>query len=165
MMYIGIDPGKDGGIAAIHENQLRLHTIPKIGKLVDLHKLKEILEAYTNYGKYDHIILLENVHSLPGMSAKSNFAFGENKGQWQGLLVALGLKYQEVAPKAWQKVAWEGIPMMKKSNKKTDTKAMSLAAAKRLFPDVDFRRSERATKPHDGLVDATLMAYYMKRTH
>lgn len=160
--YIGIDPGKSGGIAAIsEEGGLALHKVPMIGKLVDINALRDILAMY-NIEPGKSYYALEDVHSLPGTSAKSNFSFGENKGEYRGLMVGLGLPYMEVQPKAWQKVAWEGVPMMKKPNKKTDTKAMSLVAAKRLFPNQSFLATERSTKPHDGLVDAALIAYYLK---
>lgn len=163
MNYIGIDPGKSGGIAVLNdEGNLTLFPIPKIGTLVDLKAIDLFIGMHT---VGEHICLLEDVHSLPGMSAKSNFVFGENKGQWQGMLTSNHVSYQEVTPKAWQKVAWQGVPVMKKPNKKTDTKAMSLTAAKRLFPNESFLATERSSVPHDGLVDAALMAYYLKRTH
>jgi len=40
---------------------------------------------------------------------------------------------------------------------------MALVAAKRLFPGQDFTLTERATKAHDGMVDALLMSEYGKR--
>ncbi len=44
-----------------------------------------------------------------------------------------------------------------------DTKAMALVAVKRLFPDLKLTFGERATKPHDGLIDAVLIAEYARR--
>lgn len=157
--YVGIDPGKSGGIVILSsDNELTLHKVPLIGgKVVDHYKIKEILSKVEN-GHF----ALEDVHSLPGVSAKANFSFGENKGEYRGLLIGLGLNYMEVQPKTWQKIAWEGIPVIKKPNKKTDTKAMSLLAAKRLFPAESFLATERSSVPHDGLVDAALIAYYLK---
>lgn len=158
--FIGIDPGKSGGMVAIDviENKEWFFTIPLIGKLMNLHDLGNMISIYTSE---PHLFLLEDVYSIPGASAGSNFAFGENKGHIEGLLVGMGASYQKVAPKAWQKVCWEGVPMMKKScGKKNDTKAMSLVAAKRLFPGESFLASARSSVPHDGLVDAALIAKY-----
>ena len=42
---------------------------------------------------------------------------------------------------------------------KTDTKATSLNAARRIFPGETFLATPRSKKPHDGLVDAALIAY------
>jgi hypothetical protein len=159
MIHLGIDPGKDGGVSAIHPNgKVELFRMPKIGKITDLHELHLILFGLT---RENHLVCLEDVSSIPGASAGSNFAFGENKGHIEGLLVGMGASYQKVAPKAWQKVCWEGVPLMKKScGKKNDTKAMSLVAAKRLFPGESFLASARSSVPHDGLVDAALIAKY-----
>jgi hypothetical protein len=46
-----------------------------------------------------------------------------------------------------------------------DTKAMALMAVKRLFPNQKLTFGERATVPHDGLVDALLMAEYSRRNY
>jgi len=173
MIYIGIDPGKDGGIAYIKANgKVSATTVPKIGTEVDLNAYTEILRKL-KYSDEDVRVVLEDVHSIFGMSAKSNFEFGKNNGHIEGILVALGMPYSKVAPKTWQKVMWEGIKIEKintgkktkagKIKYKTDTKATSLKAVKRLFPDVDLRKSERATKPHDGKVDSLLLAEYGKR--
>jgi hypothetical protein len=163
MIFCGIDPGKTGGITFIHDGHIQMYTIPLIGKLVDLHEMYNILYAHLIQDGESHIACLEDVSSIPGASAGSNFAFGENKGHIEGLLVGMGASYQKVAPKAWQKVCWEGVPLMKKPCKggeKNDTKAMSLVAAKRLFPGESFLASARSSVPHDGLVDAALIAKY-----
>ena len=49
------------------------------------------------------------------------------------------------------------------SKTKVDTKAMALVAAKRLFPKVNLMMTSKSTVPHDGLVDALLMAEYARR--
>jgi hypothetical protein len=157
---IALDPGKSGGIAIIKSSgELQMFTIPLIGKIVDLHSMFVIIRELVELGP--HIVCLEDVSSIPGASAGSNFAFGENKGHIEGLLVGMGASYQKVSPKAWQKVCWEGVPLMKKAcGKKNDTKAMSLVAAKRLFPGETFLATSRSSVPHDGLVDAALIAKY-----
>ena len=78
------------------------------------------------------------------------------------------IPYTKVQPKKWQKQAWEGIPLIKKPSSTgktqvTDTKAMSLIAAKRLFPKEDLRATERSKIPHDGKVDSLLMANHCLR--
>jgi hypothetical protein len=40
---------------------------------------------------------------------------------------------------------------------------MALIAAKRLFPNQKLVFGDRATKPHDGLIDALLLAEYARR--
>ena len=65
---------------------------------------------------------------------------------------------------------WEGIPKQTKPSKSgkkimTDTKAMSLLACKRIFPDIDLIDTERCKKPHDGKVDALLLMEYARRNY
>jgi hypothetical protein len=48
---------------------------------------------------------------------------------------------------------------------KRDCKKMSELAAKRLFPNVDLRATERCKISHDGIVDALLIAYYGSTIH
>ena len=107
------------------------------------------------------IVVIEDVHSLYGMSAKSNFNFGHIKGFKEGVLTAYGFDYKLVAPKVWQRGVWTEEDVIIKKGKK-DTKATSLNAAKRLWPNHDFRKSNRAKKPHDGIIDAALMAEYAR---
>ncbi|MFN5417677.1 MAG: hypothetical protein ACK5B9_11520 [Flavobacteriia bacterium] len=160
MKIIGIDVGKSGGIAIINEDgSLTLHTIPLIGKEVDLLTMFKILQENT---KEKHIVAIEDVTSLQGVSAKANFSFGENKGHYEGLLVGMKATYQKVAPKTWQKVCWEGVPIQKKSTGKNDTKATSLLSARRLFPNESFLATVRSSVPHDGLIDAALIAKYLE---
>lgn len=153
MKYIGIDPGKNGGIACIENGELKLFSFPKIGKEVDLFQIKEILESLT---KDSHAVALENVKALQKVGSTQSFNFGVNKGQLEGLLVGIGASYTMVLPQTWQKVCWEGIP------KQESTKATSLLAAKRLFPGESFLATQRSSVPHDGLVDAALLAKYME---
>ena len=61
-----------------------------------------------------------------------------------------------VVPQTWQKVCWEGVP------KQDNTKATSLLAARRLFPAEKFLATQKSSVPHDGLVDAALLAKYME---
>lgn len=84
-------------------------------------------------------------------------------GILEGMLAGMGFAYTKVIPKERQKVMWQGVSPVYKSGKSVDTKATSLLAAKRLFPNEDLRKSERASKPHDGIVDALLMAEYCRR--
>jgi hypothetical protein len=68
-------------------------------------------------------------------------------------------------PTEWQKAVFKGeTPQYKisKSGKKNikDTKKMAQIVASRLFPDEKFLRSERCVKAHDGMIDASLIAYW-----
>lgn len=157
-----IDVGKDGAIVMLENKDIVLKlVIPTIGNQIDLSEIRNILSTYK--GNNIHIVI-EDVHAIFGASAKATFNFGWSLGILEGLLSGIGIAYTKVAPKVWQKEMWQGVPTIYKTGKKTvDTKATSLLAAKRLFPNVDLRKSERAEKAHDGIVDALLMAEYCRR--
>lgn len=162
---MGIDPGADGGIAIFtSDGNLTLYSIPKIGKAVDVYTLSRMIRD-CKLIDVKHCVI-EDVHSIFGAGAKSNFQFGWIVGILEALLVANDISFTKVAPKAWQKLMHEGVPKMTKPGKtSSDTKAMSLMAAKRLFPNEGFLPTPRSSKPHDGLVDAALMAVYSYRKH
>jgi hypothetical protein len=175
MMIIGIDPGKNGAIVFLQEDGKVAvkHKMPTIGKVLDINALKGILSI----PYLDVHVFIEDVHAIYGSAAGATFEFGFVCGAIQGVVTALGLKHTLVQPKRWQKEIYQGIPEIRKppitilKGKRTgqtikgklDTKKMSELAAKRLFPDVDLRASERCKIPHDGIVDALLIAEYGRR--
>lgn len=167
---VGIDVGKDGGIAVFINDKLELLQVtPKIGNQIDLNRIVEILQSNIDDIDSDYHVVVEDVHAIGGSAAGATFAFGWSLGILEGMLVGLSIPYTKVAPKDWQKMLWQGVkPVMKPlkegaKRKIVDTKATSLLAAQRLYPNVDFRKSERASKAHDGIVDALLLAEYGRR--
>lgn len=163
MKFIGIDVGVNGGISIIDEDRLlTTYTIPRVKTKVDLAALNDILADQGN----SVYVCIEDVHSIFGSSAKSNFSFGRIAGVLLGMVVSQKLyRYELVQPKKWQKEIWTSQDMIKKPNGRTDTKATSLLAAKRIFPGYDFTPTERARKPHDGLYDSALIAEYCRRIY
>jgi crossover junction endodeoxyribonuclease RuvC len=154
-VYAAFDVGKKGGLAFL-DKELKLvnmHIMPMIGKEYDIQEIKNLLSN----PEYDILhIGIENVHAIQGRTGNSsNFSFGLGKGILMGMVSGLNIPYTLVNPKTWQKVAWEGV------TKQSDNKKTSLVAAKRLFPEQSFLATERSRVPHDGIVDATLIAYYI----
>ena len=166
---MSIDPGSKGFICTQIDGVFKHYSIEDN----DLYQLSEIMAEIRS--KYDNLVcVIEDVHSIFGSSAKSTFNFGFNKGYLIGLLAANKIPYVLVQPKEWQKVVWNNADMVVSykqvnvkdkvvSKKVVDTKATSINAAKRLFPTIDFRKSERARNIDDNKVDATLMSEYARR--
>lgn len=167
--YIGIDPGKSGGIVAIHPDGVIL--VAKTPLVADEISIPGLLEFLDHYKLQNPVVVIEDVHSIFGTSAKSNFQFGRALGLVEGLVAALQLPMVKVAPKTWQKIAFLGIPEQRKPSSKPgklgplDTKPMALLAAQRLYPKVNLLASERSKKPHEGIVDSLLLAHYGKVTN
>lgn len=142
MIYIGIDPGKDGALAQIGPEGIAV--VP-----YDPETYAHIL---TLAGSANGCVAcLEHVGAMPGQGVTSMFSFGENFGFIQGLLTACGVPYQLVRPQRWKKEF--GI----------SGKNESIAVCKRLFPEVSLRRNARCKNDHDGMAEALLMAEYARR--
>lgn len=166
-IYLGIDPGKDSFICHLNKDLVCFDRIPMIGTETDIKALNGIFMLISGVSGGNIHAVLEDVHSIFGSSAKSNWEFGKINGMLEALLVANGIPYSKIQPKAWQKQLWEGVAIQKTlgstCKEKTDTKKMSLLAAQRLFPNVDLRKSERAKLPDHNKVDALLLAEYCRR--
>lgn len=169
--FIGIDIGANGGIAIVDENAKLIFTatIPKISGRVDVHQLYKLIKSFKNRCEDSHVII-EDLHSIFQVGAKSNWQFGWINGVIESLIIACNLAYTKVAPKTWQKIIWQGVRPVeintgkfKKSGEikyKIDTKTTTLLAVKRLYPDSDFTISKRAKKDHNGIVDAVALSRY-----
>ncbi len=109
-------------------------------------------------------LVFEKLGVIFGSSKATAFSMGYQSGAVEMMAIALGIPYTKVPAKQWQKDMFQGVDVIKKTGKTSnDTKAMALIAVKRIFPTQKLTFGDRATKPHDGLVDALLMAEYAKR--
>jgi len=148
---IGIDPGLDGGLAAIGPEGLHLTVMPTaaVGKhrQIDEQAVVSWLLAH-----YPAIVFLELVGARPGQGVVSMFTFGTGWGLVRGICAGMALPYELIRPQEWQKVMLTGQP-----------KGSEYLVASRLWPSADWRASDRATKTHEGLVDAALIAEYGRR--
>jgi len=165
MPVLGIDPGRQGSMVLLDtQGVIEQHVMPTIGKVLDERAISEIIRKM--YAKHIGLhVYLEEVHAIFGSSAKATFSFGDTCGFLRGVVTAFGIPYSKVQPKTWQAKMFEGIPKQWKVGKvkRVDTKRMALLASKRLFPDFNNLATERCTKPHDGLIDALLIAEFGRR--
>lgn len=179
--YVGIDPGKNGGVVVLDNNKncLGTYEIPKIGNDIDLNGFYEIFEkiksqALNSIAKIH--VCTESVHAIFGSSAQSTFSFGYVVGIIDMLIISNKLPYSKIQPKEWQKNIWleseierepDKIGLTKTIKGKIKTKVVSLKAAKRLFPEVNFypelKNGKFAKNPHDGIIDAILIAEACRR--
>lgn len=157
-VFIGIDPGKTGSITVNYasSNSYAFHPMDLNENKLDAHALFYYL---TSFDLYTVVCYIEEVHSIFGVSARSNFSFGEVYGGIKSVLECCGIGYELVQPKEWQKEMHKGI------EKNKDKKVMSLQAAQKLFPDMDFKRTERCTTPDHNLIDSLLICEYGKRKY
>ena len=146
MVYIGIDPGKNGGFAVI-ANPF------SYAKPMDEKSFVDEMRILSNsFDTTDMRCCLEKVGAMPGQGVTSMFTFGAGYGFLQGVLTAFGIPFQLVPSQTWKKA------FSLNSDKQT-----SIEVCRRLFPNVNLYRTERCKKPHDGMAEALLMAEYARR--
>ena len=147
-LFIGIDPGKKGGIACIDTESGICYTEPYSDKaLIDLCRD----EGWN--GNTDCIMCcLEKVGAMPGQGVVSMFSFGQSVGYIKGVLESFRIPYQEITPQKWKKEF--GL---------SSDKAKSTEVCGKLFPSIDLLATPRCKKPHDGMAEALLMAEYARR--
>jgi len=161
--YIGIDIGKKGAIYMMNEDDKEEWRVamPMIKDQVDWHELNAILEPYQ---MFNGMVVYEKLGVIFGTSKKTAFSMGEQYGAVRQCCISNNIRYTEVPAKKWQAEMFEGQVNIQKTGKTSrDTKAMALVAAKRLFPTVNLLMTKASSVPHDGLVDALLMAEYARR--
>lgn len=154
---IGIDPGLTGAIAFYDGEQLFVYPTPTFttsfikvvnGKQKTLNRNEMDLDEARNLAlSHDALCAyIELVGPMHKQGVTSTFRFGQNFGQWQGLLAGLDIKTEEVRPQDWKK--WYALKRGKDA---------SLALARESFPNnqPDFR-----LKKQDGLAEAALIAKY-----
>jgi len=145
MTTIGIDPGKNGGIAWIQDGK------PCVEKMPDtLQDLWELFREITyEISVIDDAIIpqhfhayLEQVSSSPQMGVVSAFTFGRGYGNLEMALTAAGIPFERVRPQVWQKA----MGCMSKGDKN-----VTKARAQELFPSLKITHST---------ADALLIASY-----
>jgi len=141
MNYVlGIDPGKNGGMAMIRLDGKEYHCwgmasmtykerIDQVAQVVD-----DVCMTY-----------LERVGARPNDGRSSIFKFGTDNGVWIGALLACGVPYELITPTKWQ----IGMRCLTKGDKK-----VTRARAQELFPKV---------KVTHQTADALLIAAYCQR--
>jgi hypothetical protein len=142
-IYIGIDPGINGGIATINNNSVQAYKMPQT--IRDLWELIHEIKSTAELENYSITAALESVWSSPQMGVKSAFTFGNGFGHLEMALTALGVPYERVRPQAWQKA----MGCLTKGDKN-----VSKRRAQELFP---------AIKVTHAIADALLIAEFARR--
>ena len=144
MIYIGVDPGKKGGVAVIDGDGVEVYAW-------DDQTFVNVMAATMNKGKC--IAAVEKVGAMPGQGVSSMFSFGQSFGFILGVLTAFGIGYQLVPPTLWKREF--GLLHTEKQ--------ASVDVAKRLFPSVSLLPTERCRKESDGMADALCLCEYARR--
>ena len=105
-IYIGIDPGKNGGIVGLYDDEVFQERCPK----EPLYMYNALCSMVENF-KYsapnreeDKVrVFIEHVHAFPKQGVVSTFSFGQNYGQWEGIISSFKIEPTIVSPQKWMK--------------------------------------------------------------
>jgi crossover junction endodeoxyribonuclease RuvC len=148
---MGIDPGLEGAIACIDENDsvaflfdMPVMAMGKNKKQVNAAELGKQLIHWQRYIGTDNLVAyMEYISARPGQGVSSMFNFGKSCGIVQGILGALQIPVVFVTPVTWKK----------RANLSGKPKDMARTLAQQLYPGADLAR-----KKDIGRADALLIA-------
>jgi len=144
MKVVGIDPGKNGGIAIVSLNGFR---DAEVFEMLEIHEFAELMELNKNTIS---MVFIEKQQPYPKQGVVSTGNLMKHYGELIGVLVALKIPFKEVRPKEWQSVMM-GSKHKKKSRR--EKKRASIRRAKEVFPTVEIGNK-------DGIAEALLIAEY-----
>ena len=166
MIFIGIDPGLDGAVAAIDDTAYPGETVRITNCPKTIKDMVAILRPYRFIRQMVRVCLEEvpkvirrpatfterkrglKVVVVPATELRRNY------GEWRGILAALEIPFECVPPKKWQSIV--------DGPKKTKIKGRVFDMAQRLYPQAVLHGPKGGKK--DGRSDALVMAEYMRRS-
>lgn len=146
-LFIGVDPGRGGGIAHINETGAVICISKMPATEQDLYRAIYLPVNVTGPASFTAVI--EHVWSIPGQGGA--FAFGKNVGSCLMALTAARIPFTEVLPRVWQKAMGIRYP---KGATDTQKKNLTKRRAQQLFPTVDVTHATS---------DALLLADFCRR--
>jgi hypothetical protein len=157
-LYIGIDNGTTGAVAALYPtDQAVCHPVMvmRLGneKLLDVQGNIEVLRTLIGASQ-SVLVAFEQAQIAPKFGAKNNYTNGKNNEFWRVLLTLERIPFCWVNPKTWQKTIFHGI-------RGTDTKVMAELVRRQRFPDLDLR--EYNASQREGINDALGIALWARQ--
>ena len=157
LLVVGNDNGLNGGMCAlcpVSGNVVATAVMPvkKTGgrgeicaaSLVDWLNCLDLL--------VDKVVVEESPAHAPSAASLSSMSI--SFGKMVGAFEVTGFRVERVQVRDWQR------EMLGKKIPKGATKPLALAYARRRWPDQDWLASPRCRTPHDGMIDAALIALY-----
>jgi crossover junction endodeoxyribonuclease RuvC len=152
-IFIGIDAGIKGGIAAIDEQgniitcvQMPTEAKTPKGLRVNASELSELITGLCLKGDVVRV-LIEKVHAMPNQGVSSCFNFGDAFGVIRGVIAAHSLPVQFTTPMKWKK----GMGLIGQQ------KDYGRSVANHLYPEAGLRFKKDIDR-----AEALLMATYLK---
>lgn len=160
MIYLGIDNGLTGGLVALSDvagvTPIFLHVMPtrkkSKGNEVNADLVLASIESLHCDVRTDLTVILE----IPGKhspGAQALCSMWDSFGALRAICEVKGIRHHRITPQQWQKAMLPGC-------EKGNTKPFAQSVARRLWPAETWLATARSKVPHDGLIDAALIAEY-----
>lgn len=165
MLWVGIDPGKQGAIAALDENGRVVFIadmpLDEEGEL-DYLNMGDVFAGLLNFDE-SLDVTMEKVRPMPhfsagkkiGHSSIGGFKLGENYGAWRREIGAYKIKPHLVDPSSWKRIMLAGLPPGKES---------SVKMAERMWRHNEASFRTPRGRLLDGRAEACLLAELGRRT-
>jgi len=99
--YIGIDPGKSGGITRIYKGYIESFKCPETVEEMQI-QFKSMLQfCSVSIPNENTKLVMERVWARPNNATRSAFSYGVNYGQWLGIIASCGVKINTILPTEW----------------------------------------------------------------
>ncbi len=157
---VGMDPGKLGAIVVLST---------ETGLILESYRMKDevpyLMRTMRSIQKrYDAVMVaLEKAQAgafgvKRQMGGKSMFTYGKHVGHLEAVIEVLSLPCQQIHPRTWTNEMHQGY------EKQGDgPKDRSRYVALSMWPLIDLKFPGKAVKAHEGLVDAALIAEFVRR--
>ncbi len=172
-MIIGVDNGLDGALVALSPIKglapIAKFTMPTLSVFYPARKTSKA-RTLREIDTRDLVVILNSLECKPAETpvffehcpfhadrVEIMRGMAINAGKILAVLEAKGFaKIHRILSFDWQPVMLGKVP-------RGETKSRALAKARELWPDEIWKASARSTVPHDGIVDAALIAEYGRR--
>lgn len=159
-MHVGIDNGVSGAVAVLADDGSLVAWTPmptqraRKGNEIDVSTLLTWLDIKTGEKMRECRYTIEE----PGgsKSAKAASSMAGSFHAIRAILTIRRVRWDRITPQQWQKALLPGC-------KAGDSKPRALELARRLWPDEKWLVTDRCSKPHDGAIDAALIAEWALR--
>ncbi len=156
MSYMGIDPGKSGGLVRLWPSGVVSVSTPMPPTRL------EVWQWIDRYKDHDTVAMIEKVQAFPDQGRSSCFTFGQGYGELLMALTAAGIPTETVHPKAWQR----GVGMIRKKNEPNrQWKERLRGKAQELFPSLPIWSEPRTKGKQLAIADALLIAWWCRRVN
>lgn len=144
----GVDPGASGALVILDYEGGIVQAKP-------FDKGHSAQALYTLIREYPDLrVFIERSQAMPGQGVSSTFTYGRSFGWIEGIVCAVGIAPTFVCPRIWMKGLVAG------GMERPDRKRALAEIAVKHWGLNKFLVGPRSVKPHQGLVDASLIAKF-----